>query len=292
MKRHNRLKALFIFLVAWNLAGCSDPGIPFIAHDDLEFRRVGDQVLRLDLRVPDNGLDANPAIVFIHGGGWVGGDRAGVNRQVIEELARHGFVTASVSYRLAPETRYPGQLNDVQAAIRWLREHARDYRVDPQRIGAAGFSAGAYLAAMLGVTGGGAIAGCAGDAADQQAPVKAVVSWAGGMNLLDGSASSEFIEHAEAFLGGTADELPDLYRHASPLTHVSACAPPFLLIHGEDDTYLASEQALTMAAALRKGGVMATVEVLPNAPHYLLAEDHLADALSLSAEFLQQVLKD
>ncbi len=117
---------------------------------DLVYGSEGEEKQKLDLYLPAAGEALRPAIVFIHGGGWSGGSRGGWSKQA-EEMARLGYVAISIEYRLAPKHKYPAAVIDCQGAVRWLRVNSEKYKVDPERIGSMGDSAGGHLAAMLGV---------------------------------------------------------------------------------------------------------------------------------------------
>ena len=119
---------------------------------NVKYVEGGDSAQSLDLFMPDNASnDLRPGIVFVHGGGWVGGDKSEFANRA-KELAGSGYVAISVNYRLAPRNKYPVPLQDCQAAVRWLRSHSTEYHVDPNRIASMGSSAGGHLATMLGLT--------------------------------------------------------------------------------------------------------------------------------------------
>jgi len=138
--------------------------------------------LKLDLASP-KGLDhAVPAIVVIHGGGWMAGKRQDMT-SFAKEAAAHGYVAATISYRFAPKHRFPAQIEDSKCAVRYLRAHAKELNIDPKRIGAMGVSAGAHLAMMLGaMDSADAMEGDGGNP-EQPSKVQAVVSFVGPVNL-------------------------------------------------------------------------------------------------------------
>jgi acetyl esterase/lipase len=202
--------------------------------------------LLADLYVPDGPAPATgwPAVVLIHGGGWSGGDRAQVEG-IARRVAKRGYVTMNVTYRLAPESIFPAAVIDVQQAVHWLRGHAAERGVDPTRIGAWGYSAGAHLAAMLGGL-------SPGDRLYRPgAEVRAVVA---------GGIPSDL----RKFKGGTIvpkflgerwkpDSVP--FREASPAAYVAAGDPPVFLYHGGWDTLVPFDQAADYKAALDVAGV-------------------------------------
>ena len=164
----------------------------------------------------------------------------------------------SPDYRLAPRDRFPAQIEDCKAAVRWLRANAEKYHVNPQRIGAFGFSAGRHLACLLGVTR--KDDGLEGDGgnAEQSSAVQAVVSFFGPTDFTQPVWSKEVREqHLLPFLGGTADEKADVYRCASPLTYAGKNAPPFLFVHGTVDAIVPLQQSELMVKKLRQADVSA-----------------------------------
>lgn len=226
----------------------------------ITYRSVDGEELQLDLARPD-GQGPYPAIVLIHGGGWRGGNR-GAYRKEIEEAARRGYVAMTVSYRLTqPDEQrkakypFPAQVHDVKCAIRWLRANADKYRVDPDRIGVTGGSAGGHLSLMLGVAD--ESAGLEGDGchADESSRVQAVVNVFGPTDMLHLHKTSEGAAPIVAsFLGGEPGEVPEAYRDASPITYVDSGDPPILTIHGTADTLVPPDQAERFNAAMEKAG--------------------------------------
>jgi acetyl esterase/lipase len=143
---------------------------------DVTYARVGDTDLQLDLALPKNTQGKLPLVVLFHGGGWRAGNRQQMTA-MMEGFARNaGFVAATVSYRLVPAATFPAQIEDAKAAIRWLRAHADQYHIDPERIGVAGFSAGGHLVGLLGTTDKEAGFDAAEGNTDQSSRVQAVVS--------------------------------------------------------------------------------------------------------------------
>ena len=117
-------------------------------HLDLVYADYGDRQMHLDLFVPQYEAASKPAVLVIHGGGWLKGDRTKFH-PIAEALARHGFVTAAVEYRLGGEAKFPAAIHDCNAATAWLRANAANYGVDPKRIGAVGGSAGGHLVGLM-----------------------------------------------------------------------------------------------------------------------------------------------
>jgi len=213
--------------------------------------------LRLDVYQPaEPGAKLRPAIVLIHGGGWTSLDKSTM-RTMGRFLARFGFVAFSVDYRLfqAQGNRWPAQLDDAQRAVRWIRANAAAYGVNPQRIGAFGHSAGAQLAALLGME----------DTRDNSDSTLAAYS-SRVQAVVDVSGPSDFTLDHEAegsqflsdFLGAEYAKHPEVWRDASPAFRVSKGDAPFLIVHGTDDQNVSIAQAQELFDKLQAAGVPAS----------------------------------
>jgi acetyl esterase/lipase len=240
------------------LAGCSDVVVETdISYDD-RF-----SVAKLDVYSPPPADAPRPAVIVIHGGGWHDGlERDGMADHA-QRLAEAGYVAFNISYRLVPSGgEFPHAVQDCICALAWIRAHADDYHIDPDRIGALGYSAGGHLVSMLGVAA--ADPAVAPDcAAGQTTPVQAVISGAGpqDMNLLLGADS------VQAFVGGSREDVPELYAAASPITYVAPGAPPFLFIHGSSDWFVDLEHSTRMGDALERVGAKHKLLEIPGGGH-------------------------
>ena len=216
-----------------------------------------------DLYLPAEARARRPAVVVIHGGGWVEGSRAG-DGGLSQLLAAQGLVAFNIDYRLAnlaqPDTRWPAQLVDAQLAVRFLRAHAGEFGIDPARIGAVGDSAGAQLAVFLGVLPRVVPGDMAGLYADQRPDVMAVVDQFGPMDL--GGMGSYAAPSLQAMFG-TADVPGTTLLTASPLPSVGAHSAPVYIIHGEADQTVPFQQSRQLADTLRAHDV--AVELVPYA---------------------------
>jgi acetyl esterase/lipase len=202
---------------------------------------------------------ARPVLLLLHGGAWRKGDKAsmaGLGRT----LAERGYAAFAVNYRLAPGTTYPGQLQDLQEAVRWLQRNAGDRRLDMQRLGVWGYSAGGHLAALLAV-----------QPASDLPPVRVVV--AGGAPTDLRAAEAADASSVRNFLGGSQQELPAVYEQASPITWVRPGLPPFFLYHGTADTLVPPSQSQNFASALGAAGVPVELVMLPGLDHNGAATD-------------------
>ncbi len=242
----------------------------------LSYGKGGDKDLKLDLAMPKSGDGPFPAVVCIHGGGWRGGSREDLakrdkslgDRSFIETLAAHGYVAVTISYRLAPAAKFPAQIEDCKAAVRWLRANAKKYKVDPKHIGAVGASAGGHLASLLGTTRKkDGFEGKGGHAGESSA-VQAVVNFFGPTNFND----KDWSEDVEKFflvpvLGATYKDKPERYRRLSPINYVSREAPPFLFFHGTRDPLVGLRHPRQLAEKLKKVGVSARVVEMEGEGH-------------------------
>jgi acetyl esterase/lipase len=266
------------------------PPVRYIA--DLVYGEVpGFRPLELDLYLPAEAAAPVPVIVHVHGGGWRRGSRRvplpRLGAGFYDGLAAQGFAVAAIDYRLSGEARYPAALEDVRAAIGWVREHAAEYGMDPGRVFAWGDSAGGHLALMT------ALAGA--EANGSGADVQGVVAWfpvtdlAG---LLDdvaaaGGRPDPGPESREAlFLGAPAASVPGLAREASPVNHASAAAPPVLLMHGAADDLVPPAQSIRLAEALAQAGATVELELVPGATHFWNGAGDVAAIVRRSAGFL------
>lgn len=250
------------------------PGFPAA---DLELVRdlpFGPYGLRLDLlRLRERPPGPQPAVLHLHGGGWV---KFGKWPVACEFLARAGFVALSADYRLAPRHVYPAQLEDVQDALRWIRAEARTWDMDAGRIGLWGISAGAHLAAL----------GALVPGADVPA-VQAVGNVSGPMDFFDPAFS--FGDEPFELLGGPWRERQDLARTASPVSHVRADAPPFLHVHGVQDDEVPVSQARRMHAALTRVGAPSELVELDGG-HYI-NDTHQSEVEGLLQRFFERQLR-
>ncbi|MFN2383733.1 MAG: alpha/beta hydrolase fold domain-containing protein [Gemmatimonadota bacterium] len=230
--------------------------------------------LKLDLYHPaGSGSAPRPLAIHIHGGGWQRGDKATGPwfLRVGEALISRGFVVASVNHRLAPEHRWPAQIHDVKCAVRHLRANAGAYRVDPARIGVWGNSSGGHLAALLGVTDPGAGLEGTGGFAGVSSRVQAVVSLYGASDLTAPDWPIILRAAIQTTFGSPPDPASPVLVAASPRTHVSADDPPFLLIHGAEDHVILPNQSEWLAEDLQAAGVPASLVLVANGEHELVA---------------------
>lgn len=232
---------------------------------DVEYVPNGHERQKLDLYVPKEGTRPLPLVVWIHGGGWRAGSKD--NPPVLWLLER-GYAVASVNYRLSQHATFPAQIHDCKAAIRWLRANASKYGIDPNRIGVAGGSAGGHLVALLGT--GGDVKELEGNlgVTGVSSRVQAVCDIFGPTDFLRFEPMNRDPKSLLAqLLGGTVEEKKELYRLASPVTHVSKDDPPFLILHGTADKLVPVSQSEILEQALKQAGVEVTLVKIEGAGH-------------------------
>jgi acetyl esterase/lipase len=254
------------------------PGVRLVPN--IEYAKPDGHSLLLDLYLPAH-ADADhpiPLIVWVHGGGWVMGDR---HDRTALPLAAHGYAIASIEYRLSQTAPFPAQIEDCKAAVRWLRSKARLYNLDSGHIGAWGGSAGGHLVALLGTSADvKELEGTEGNL-DYSSRVQAVCDWFGPSDftsiIQQSKASPVTIaiqwdaadSYGAKLIGGPLADNPAKAKAASPITYVSKDAPPFLIMHGDRDPLVPLAQSQELHDALKKAGVDATLVVIPGAGHGL-----------------------
>ena len=270
----HRLVQTVLVVFAFGHLRAADLAIPesVVFERGIEFAHPDNQPLQLNLARPKQGNGPFPVVVCIHGGGFRAGTREGYDRLCVT-LAEHGYVAATVTYRLAPGYRFPAAVEDCKASVRWLRAHAADYRLDPKRIGVMGGSAGGHLALFLGVTGGVTAFEGEGDR-EQSSAVNCVVSVYGPSDFTQSYGKSvDAHEVLPLFFGGNLETRRREHIVGSPLYWVTPQAPPTLCIHGTDDKYVAHEQAVWMVDRLKAASVEAELLTLPGAGHGFNGDD-------------------
>ncbi|MGC9378885.1 alpha/beta hydrolase fold domain-containing protein [Streptomyces sp. MH13] len=242
--------------------------------------RDGSRPLELDLWLPEEpAAGPPPVILFVHGGAWRTGLRDDLGPRFRDRrpgpfarLVRAGFAVACPDYRLSGEAAFPAPLDDLSAALVWLRTRAAELGVDADRVVAWGESAGGHLAALLALTA-------------APAAVRGCVVWYGPTDL---TAAPPHTPEA-ALLGAPAADAPDRARSASPLARVAPGAPPFLILHGAEDSVVPVAQGEALAAALRAVGTEAGFRAVPGADHLWAgaAEQDVEDCFTASLDFVR-----
>lgn len=246
------------------------------AFRDVSYVTNGHVRQKLDLYIPENAEAPTPIVVWIHGGGWAAGDKNGCPPLNSGYLKR-GYAAVSLDYRLSGDAIFPAQIEDCKAAIRWLRAHAKEYNLDPNRIGVWGASAGGHLAALLGATGN-TREFDVGENLDQSSAVQAVSDFYGPTDLVQMDAhavpGATLIHDSprspeSRLVGGPLQEKPfrDLAAKVNPIPYLTKNSPPHLIVHGDKDMSVPHHQSILLHAALEKLGVPVRFHTIKGAGH-------------------------
>jgi acetyl esterase/lipase len=253
------------------------PGVKYMP--DLAYRE-GNPAWRVDLAMPEAaGNKPRPGVVIVHGGGWRSGDkRVGMWGELPLDYAQKGYVAISVNYRFVTESPMPACIEDVKCAVRWFRAHAKEFNLDPKRVGGFGYSAGAHLVAMLALSG--SDAGLEGDGPYRDQPSNLQAACVGGTpsDFLNwGSERSPRAGGVSSIFGGTEETATERARRFSPITYASASAPPMLVMHGNNDTTVPLSQAERLVKALRDAGAKNLTFIIFDASGHSMFNAHSAE---------------
>jgi len=274
-------------MIAVVLAAAGASGADVVIEKDLPYLGA-DRAEKLDLYLPGYAPAEGarrPGIVIIHGGGWTGGDK-GAKREINigTTLAKHGYVCISINYALAKpgHPTWPGNLRDCKRAVRWLRKNADKYQIDPDHIGVIGGSAGGHLTAMLAVTG-------PEDGLEPEEDREFSSRVQAAVPMYPHMAASMDRDHA--MFPGKKAEIPDQYRDATPLEHVTKDDAPMLILHGTADKTTPLSQSQRFAARLAEVGVEHQLVIIEGAPHSFDLQPKQRDLRGLVIGFLDAHLK-
>ncbi len=296
-KRDRFFRTVFLLIAAFALVECTSSPTTLrtqrdvIFQNDITYAKVGDIDLKLDLCRPAQGKGPFPALIFFGGGGWTELSRTDYYPE-IGQAARRGYVAVTADYRLTSvkekgTTKYPfpAQLYDAKCAVRWLRANAAKYNIDSDHIGAIGFSAGAQLALMLGLTKpSDGLEGECGNAG-YSSSVQAVVNQSGPTDLIAYFRETFPNFYAVDLLGGTPEQVPEQYKRASPLTYVRSDSPPILTIHGDSDLDVRPKHAQLLDAKMKDVGALHILILTKGGMHACAPFDNVV------WDFLDGVLK-
>ena len=236
---------------------------------DVVYATVDGKPLALDLHLPP-GVTTPPLVVWVHGGAWRSGDKDEVPRPILEK----GFAIASVNYRLSGDARFPAAVHDIKAAVRFVRANAAKYGYRAERIAIGGSSAGAHLAALVGVTNGHKeLEGSVGTNLATSSNVQAILDYYGASDLttiLEQSTPFGLgvrVPALEAWLGGRPENVKALAQLASPVLHVDRSDPPLHLLHGDRDPQMPINQAHQLEGAYKALGLDVSLDVVHGAAH-------------------------
>jgi acetyl esterase/lipase len=254
-------------------------------HKDVVYAKVDGKDLALDIYLPA-GVSTPLLVVWVHGGAWRSGTKASAPLAFVD----NGFATASLDFRQSTDARFPAQVHDIKAGIRFLRAKAKDFGYRADRIAIGGSSSGGHLAALVGVTNGNKeLEGTLGDYVQQSSSVNAILDYYGASNLM--TILSQSTPHGlsvrepalQLLLGGLPDRVKPLAELASPVNHVDKNDPPLLLIHGDQDPQMPINQAHELQGAYERLGLDVQFDVVHGAAHggdLFFAAEHLNRALA------------
>jgi acetyl esterase/lipase len=236
-----------------------------------------------------------PVVLYIHGGAWLEGDKdSDFFFPLMKDLQEDGFLVAAVNYRLAPRHPFPAQIEDARCAIRFMRAHAMDFNLDPEKIGVFGDSAGGHLVSLIGLAESNT-AWDAGEYLSESSRVQAVVDLYGISDISKVFGHDEFEIWPQVFL--TRDENDPILKKASPLTYVHASTPPFLIIHGNRDQVVPFEQSQWLYDAMKVYGNSVELIEVKNADHQFvqvgesLVEPEVPEIFRIIVNFFKLHLK-
>ena len=253
---------------------------------DIVFARYGKRDLRLDLYLPLVSHEAVPGVIVIRGGGWMVNDRR-ESAHVASALAERGVAAASIEYRAADEAPYPGAVQDVKTAVRWMRANAKQYGISPDALGTLGGSSGGHMALLAGISDDRDLEGSGGNN-KISSRVQAVVAMATPTDLRRlGPGGQRFVTQ---FLHASLAQNPELWTRASPVNHISATGPPILLIHGTADESVLPQQSSQFAEQYLKAGGRVELVLIQNAPHpFWNYTPWFEDTMNRAATFFHRV---
>lgn len=265
-----------------------NPTYAITTHPDIVYRVVAGITLRLDILQPEPlPPEPLPVVLFIQGGAWMEANR---KLNLTDFLVRHGFATVSIDHRLSQQARFPAQIRDAQAAVRWVRANAAHYGFDPERVGVWGISSGGHLAALLGTAAGVTDWEDADDAPGVSSAVRAVVDLSGPTDFLQMGGFHDQPDSPEAqLLGGPIWSRVDQVRQANPISYIRGNEPPFLILHGDQDDIVPIGQSELLYQALQAVGNDVTFVPLAGEGHFF-SEAGLAQIRHLILAFFRRCL--
>ncbi|RZJ81293.1 MAG: alpha/beta hydrolase [Chryseobacterium sp.] len=231
--------------------------------ENIVYHKIGDRQLHADVFYPkEQSAQAYPAVIMVHGGGWRSGNKS-LNATMAAQIAAKGYVVVAVEYRLSLEAKYPAAVYDIKAAVRWLRENAGNYHADKNKVAVMGFSAGAQLATLVGTTNNVTRFEGPKKKSKTSSAVQAIVN-------VDGTLAFRHPESVEGtvaafWLGGTYDEVPEIWQEAAPLSHAGENTPPILFINSDVPRFHAGRD--DMINKIKPFHIYSEVHTLANSPH-------------------------
>lgn len=242
---------------------------------NLVYTSIGSRELHLDAFYK-KAKKLNPAVVLVHGGGWRSGDKSQMENMA-KAIVAEGYSCFAIEYRLSPEAPYPAAVEDIKKAIAYVRTNAFKFSVDPTKIAITGCSSGGQLATLIGTT-----------SANSVSSVQAIIN-------MDGILAFKHPESAEGkvaslWLGGDYESVPNIWKEASPLTHVDQNTPPILFINSDMPRFHAGRS--DMIAILNKYAIYNEIKTIPNAPHsFWFFDPWFTTMIDYSVQFMNKIFK-
>lgn len=272
-----QLMLFFVLLTAWlasspAFAQLSEPAawaaqstIQYTVPNGITYLVANNYEAKLDVFRPLNASGPTPTLIYIHGGGWVGGDKGGAVPQFIPYLEM-GWAVVNVEYRLAKVSLAPAAVEDCRCALRWVISKAKEYNFDTDKIVVTGHSAGGHLSLMTGMLpeSAGLDRECPGN--NENLKVAAIINWYGITDVADLLDGPNRQAYAVAWLGSMPNRV-EVANRVSPLTYVRPGLPPILTIHGDADTIVPYSHAVRLHDALSKAGVTNQLITIPGGKH-------------------------
>lgn len=269
-----------LIAMAMTVASQQPIDFEFDVQNDIVYSNVGDRELLLDAYLPEKD-GPSPAVLVVHGGAWRMGNRKQL-RGYAEALAKVGFVCFAIDYRLAPQHKFPAQIDDCRSAVKWIRSNAAKYKVDPKKLGAIGYSAGGHLVSLLGTT------GEAPSEKNGNVDTRLQVVVAGGAPT-DFRWFPDKGKWCEFLMGGTLDTVPEKFFAASSSAFADKDDPPTFFFNGTEDTLVPLPWSQSCFGALKAVGVKTEFHKIEGAGHMEAARDR--EALEKAYKFLKAELQ-
>jgi len=238
---------------------CLPQGLELL--EDCTFAVTEQRGLHLDAYVCEAASGPRPAILFLHGGGWRGGSKEQFSRQAAYLASKHNFLAVCSEYRFSTEARFPACLLDARSAVEWICARADEYSVDTERLAISGGSAGGHLAALAATT------ASAPEYGSQPVKVALCIPHNAPLNLVSLGQLGQALGPIQERRGGGPDEMPEVYREASPFHRAGPDTPPMLLMHGGGDTLIPCEESVAIHEKLLSLGVHSELEIWPGKGH-------------------------
>ena len=258
--------------------------IQYQISPDITYLVANNHEAKLDVYRPRNASGPTPTLIYIHGGGWVFGDKSGAVMQFIPYLEM-GWAVVNVEYRLASVSLAPAAVEDCRCALRWVISKAKDYNFDTEKLVVTGHSAGGHLSLMTGMLpeSAGLDRQCPGN--NENLKVAAIVNWFGITDVADILEGPNVQTYAVAWLGSMASRV-EVARRVSPLSYVRPGLPPILTIHGDADKVVPYSHAVRLHDALNKAGVPNQLLTIPGGKHGGFSKEETLKIFSTIREFL------